>query len=62
VEHWLPSEPNWFKVNVDGAFRSAENKGGAAQSFVIVMVTSFQEQAIFPLLACKQGLELAKEG
>jgi hypothetical protein len=28
VEHWLPPEPNWFKVNVDGAFRSAENKGG----------------------------------
>jgi hypothetical protein len=56
VEHWLPSEPNWFKVNVDGAFRSAENKGGAAQSFVIVMVTSFQEQAIFSPIGVQTGV------
>jgi hypothetical protein len=27
-EHWLCPEEGWMKVNVDGAFRSAEGNGG----------------------------------
>ena len=28
MEHWLPPEVGWLKVNVDGAFLSAAGYGG----------------------------------
>jgi hypothetical protein len=28
VEHWLPPAQEWHKINVDGAFRSTERRGG----------------------------------
>jgi hypothetical protein len=28
VEHWLPLDDGWHKINVDGAFQSAEKCGG----------------------------------
>jgi hypothetical protein len=28
LEHWLPPEPGWCKINTDGAFRKADGNGG----------------------------------
>ena len=28
VEHWLPPDPGWYKVNADGAFDKDTDQGG----------------------------------
>jgi ribonuclease HI len=71
AEHWLPPEEGWVKVNVDGAFSKEGGSGGggvimrdrhggflAGSSHVFPQVSD-PERA--ELLACKQGVVLAKE-
>jgi ribonuclease HI len=71
TEHWLPPEEGWVKVNVDGAF----SKEGDAEGGGVVMrdrhgrflagschfFTQVSDPERAELLACKQGVQLARE-
>jgi ribonuclease HI len=72
MEHWLQPPIGWIKINVDGAFKHSENWGGGGAvlrdhdgSFISGACSFFPHVADAEgaeLLACKQGLLLAKEG
>jgi ribonuclease HI len=71
VEHWLPPEVGWTKLNADGAFLAKDGSGGCgvvmrdhdgrflAGASHFFHLVSDPERA--ELLACKQALVLAKE-
>jgi ribonuclease HI len=71
VEHWLPPAQEWVKINVDGAFRSAERRGGGGvvirdchgnfMSGACHCFTHVADAEGAELMACKEGLLLAKE-
>jgi ribonuclease HI len=71
VEHWRPPDTGWFKINVDGAFQTADGNGGGGVvirnhhgDFLLGSCPFFPQIAdaeCSEILACRQGLVQAKE-
>ncbi|KAK1606712.1 hypothetical protein QYE76_030385 [Lolium multiflorum] len=57
VEHWQPPAEDWVKVNVDGAFRTADGNGGGG---VVIRdhhgVFQCGASHFFPMLLTRKGL------
>jgi ribonuclease HI len=71
VEHWLPPEESWHKVNADGAFSMDQGHGGSGvvlrdhhggfiqgASHFLTSVTDAERAELY---ACKEALKLAME-
>jgi ribonuclease HI len=71
TEHWLCPELGWVKVNVDGAFRTADSSGGSGvvlrdhHGVFICGASHFFSHVAdaegAELLACRRGVLLARE-
>jgi ribonuclease HI len=71
VEHWLLPAPGWTKINADGASIQDSGHGGCGVVFrdyhggflrgVCHLFPSVADAGQAELLACRQGLEVAKE-
>jgi ribonuclease HI len=71
TEHWFPPPMGWIKINIDGAFKHSENWGGGGAvirdhdgGFIAGACCFFPHVADAEgteLLACKQGILLARD-
>ena len=70
-EKWRPPEEGWLKINSDGAVSRDSNKGGAGavirdhvgafKSGLCHVFRGIKDPQTVEILACKRGLQVAKE-